>query len=159
VAVVSRVIEASPDRVFGVLADGWSYSDWVVGTVHIRDVDPHWPAPGAKLYHKAGPWPLSLQDSSTVVGCEPDRALTLRAGLWPLGEATVHLRLEPVGERSTRVVIYEEFRAGPLHWVQNKLNDLVLHRRNVESLRRLADIATRSTRRAGTEVPPDGEAP
>ena len=41
--------------------------------------------------------------------------------------------------------MYEEFHAGPLGWVQNKLNDLVLHRRNIESLRRLADIATRST--------------
>jgi hypothetical protein len=27
--------------------------------------------------------------------------------------------------------------------VRNKINDLVLHRRNVESLRRLADIAER----------------
>jgi hypothetical protein len=129
--------------VFAVLADGWTYSDWVVGTVHIRDVEPAWPAPGSKLYHKAGPWPLSLQDSSTVVSMTPDRELTLKAGLWPLGQARVQIMLEPVGADSTRVTMAEEFEAGPLLALRNKINDLILHRRNVESLRRLADIATR----------------
>ena len=147
-AIVERTIQAPPDRVFAVLADGWSYSDWVVGTVHIRDVDPEWPRPGAELHHKAGPWPLSLQDSSTVLSCEPDRELTVRAGLWPLGEATVGFRLEPDGAGATRVTMTEDFAAGPLHWIRNKINDLVLHRRNVESLRRLADIATREKSRS-----------
>lgn len=40
-------------------------------------------------------------------------------------------------------VFAEDFTAGPLLWARNKLNDLLLHRRNVESLRRLADIAER----------------
>ena len=145
-AVVKRVVPVPPDRVFAVLADGWTYSDWVVGTAHIRDVDPGWPAVGTRLFHKAGPWPFSLKDKSTVVAMEPDRMLTLRAGLWPLGEATVHVELEPVPQ-GTKVTIFEEFRAGPLQWVQTKLNDLVLHRRNVESLRRLSDIATREKSR------------
>ena len=138
-----RIIEATPQRVFSVLADGWTYSDWVVGTVHIRDVDPGWPAVGTHLYHKAGPWPLSLHDKSTVLAMEPDRLLTLRAGLWPLGEATVHLELEAAGPSATKVTMFEEFAKGPLRLIQSKLNDLVLHRRNIESLRRLADIATR----------------
>jgi hypothetical protein len=143
VAIVQRTISAPPNRVFAVLADGWSYSDWVVGTVHIRDVDASWPQVGAELHHKAGPWPLSLKDKSTVLSMEPDRELTVRAGLWPLGEAIVSIRLEPVGVTATKVTIHEDFNAGPLLWVRTKLNDLVLHRRNVESLRRLADIATR----------------
>ncbi len=144
-AIVQRTIQAPPDRVFAVLADGWSYSDWVVGTVHIRDVDASWPKPGAELHHKAGPWPMSLHDKSTVLSMEQDRELTLRAGLWPLGEAIVAIRLEPVGVSATRVTIREEFNAGPLRWVQNKLNDLVMHRRNIESLRRLSDIAIRES--------------
>jgi uncharacterized protein YndB with AHSA1/START domain len=144
VAIVQRVIQASPDRVFAVLADGWTYSDWVVGTVHIRDVDASWPMPGAELHHKAGPWPLSLHDKSTVLSVEDDRSLKVRAGLWPLGEAVIDFRLEPVGVDATRVTMTEQFAAGPLRWVQNKLNDLVMHRRNVESLRRLSDIATRA---------------
>jgi uncharacterized protein YndB with AHSA1/START domain len=144
VATVQRTVQAPPAKVFAVLGDGWSYSDWVVGTAHIRDVDPHWPRPGARLHHKAGPWPLSLHDSSKVVAAEPDRRLTLIAGFWPLGEAVVDIRLEPVGERATRVIMAEEFSQGPLRWIRNKANDLLLHRRNVESLRRLADIAERT---------------
>jgi uncharacterized protein YndB with AHSA1/START domain len=146
VAIVQRTFPAPPDQVFAVLADGWTYSDWVVGTVHIRDVDPHWPQVGAKLHHKAGPWPLSLQDSSTVLAVEPDRLLRLRAGLWPLGSAVIEMVLEPVGEGRTRITMKEDFEAGPLLWVRNKINDLVLHRRNIESLRRLSDIVVRSSK-------------
>jgi hypothetical protein len=73
----------------------------------------------------------------------PDRSLTLRVGLWPLGEALVKIDLEPQGPATTRVKMHEDFHAGPLQWVRNKANDLVLHRRNLESLRRLSDIAVR----------------
>jgi uncharacterized protein YndB with AHSA1/START domain len=143
VAIVQYVVQAPPDRVFAVLADGWTYSDWVVGTAHIRDVSPNWPAVGAELHHKAGPWPLSLKDKSTVLSVVPDRELVLRAGLWPLGEAIVKIVLEPIGNGATRVTMQEDFNAGPLRRLRTKVNDLVLHRRNVESLRRLADLATR----------------
>jgi uncharacterized protein YndB with AHSA1/START domain len=144
VALTQRTVNAPPDRVFAVLADGWWYSDWVVGTAHIRDVDPDWPAVGSELHHSAGPWPLSLRDSSTVLAVEPDRRLRLKAGLWPLGEAVVDIRLEPVGTGQTRVMMFEDFERGPLLGLRNKINDLVLHRRNVEALRRLADLAERA---------------
>lgn len=146
-AIVQRTIQAPPDRVFAVLADGWTYSDWVVGTVHIRDVDESWPAPGSKLYHKAGPWPMSLHDSSTVVSMVPNRELFLKAGLWPLGQARIKFLLEPAGPAATRVTMEEDFEAGPLLFLRNKINDLILHRRNIESLRRLSDIATREKTR------------
>jgi uncharacterized protein YndB with AHSA1/START domain len=148
VAIVQRTVQASPDRVFAALADGWTYSDWVVGTAHIRDVDPDWPAVGTCLHHKAGPWPLSVQDSSTVLACVPDRSLTLNVGLWPFGEATVKIDLEPVGATATRITMYEDFHSGPLRRLRNKINDLVLHQRNVEALRRLGDIAEREKTRA-----------
>ncbi len=51
--------------------------------------------------------------------------------------------LEPLGTKATRITMEEDFEAGPLLFLRNKVNDLVLHRRNIESLRRLADIATR----------------
>ena len=143
-ATVRRTVKASPAGVYAVLADGWTYSDWVVGTAHIRDVDPSWPALGTRLHHKAGPWPVSLNDTSTVVAVEPERSLELRAGLWPLGEATVRITLEPAGA-ATVVTMHEDFHAGPLQWIKNKINDLLLHQRNVETLRRLADIAERGT--------------
>ena len=88
-AIVERVIEAPPQQVFDVLADGWTYSDWVVGTAHVRDVDDAWPRVGSQLHHRAGPWPFSLEDASTVLVCEPPHRLVLRAGLWPAGEAIV----------------------------------------------------------------------
>ena len=147
-AIVHRTVRTTPDRVFAVLADGWSYSDWVVGTVHIRDVDHSWPAVGARLHHKAGPWPFSLQDSSTVVECVPEKSLTLKAGLWPLGQAVVRIDLEAVGTAQTRVTMAEDFEAGPLLFLRNKINDLVLHRRNLGSLSRLADIAERDPARS-----------
>jgi hypothetical protein len=142
-ATVQRIIRATPDRIFAVLADGWTYSDWVVGTAHVRDVDEDWPATGSKVHHKSGPWPLSLQDTTTVVACEPQRSLILKAGLWPLGQAQVHIDLVPRDGISTAVTMTENFEAGPLLVLRNKINDLVLHRRNIESLRRLADIAER----------------
>ncbi|RQX19235.1 polyketide cyclase [Micromonospora ureilytica] len=142
-AIVEKVIDAPPQQVFDVLADGWTYSDWVVGTAHMRDVDDAWPRVGSQLHHSAGPWPLSLQDASTVLVCEPPHRLVLKAGLWPAGEAIVAFTLEPVGTGGTRVRLGEDFAAGPLRWVHNKVNDLVLHRRNRETLARLSDIANR----------------
>ncbi|HEX5742061.1 MAG TPA: SRPBCC family protein [Pilimelia sp.] len=147
-AVNRRVIDATPAQVYAVLADGWTYSDWVVGTAHIRDVEDGWPAPGTHIHHKAGPWPLSIHDNTVSVACVPGESLVLRPRLWPLGEAEVTIRLAPHGAGATLVTMSEEFRAGPLQWIQTKVNDLALHRRNVESLRRLADIVERRPVRA-----------
>jgi uncharacterized protein YndB with AHSA1/START domain len=145
-STTTRIVDAPPEQVFAVLADGWTYSDWVVGTSHIRDVDADWPAVGARLHHKAGPWPLSLHDSSTVTAMTKDQHLTLRAGLWPLGEAVVDLELQPLGPDRTRVIMREQFEAGPARALRNAVHDHLLHRRNVEALRRLADLSEHRAR-------------
>jgi hypothetical protein len=147
VAKTEHVIDTTPDRVFAVLSDGWTYSDWVVGTAHIRNVDPDYPMPGTAIHHKSGPWPLSLKDSTVVLDCEQDKMLLLRVGLWPLGEGRVRLVLSPIGDSQTRVTMIEYFPEGPLQAIQNRLNDIALHWRNRESLRRLADLATRRAAR------------
>ena len=134
-------MNTTPERVFAVLADGWTYSDWVVGTAHIRDVDPDWPAPGTAIHHKAGPWPFSLRDTTVALDCEPPRMLLMAPRLWPLGAARVRLVLTPVGPATTRVQLTENVTAGPLRWLRTKVNDLALHWRNRESLRRLGDLA------------------
>jgi hypothetical protein len=136
----TRVINAPPDRVFAVLADGWTYSDWVVGTAHIRTVDPGWPQPGTAIHHKAGPWPVSVRDRSSVLEHQPGRMLLLKVRLWPLGAGHVRLVLDPVGDGATRVTLIEEFTEGPLLGMRNKINDVFLHYRNRESLRRLDDL-------------------
>ena len=138
------MINTTPDRVYAILADGWTYSDWVVGTAHIRDVDPDWPAPGTAIHHKAGPWPFSLRDTTVALDCEPPRMLLMAPKLWPLGEARVRLVLTPAGPNATRVQLSEDFTAGPLRWLRTRVNDLALHRRNRESLRRLASSRTKS---------------
>jgi hypothetical protein len=140
-AVIQRVLDASADDVFAVLADGWTYSDWVVGTAHIRDVDATWPEPGSELHHKVGPWPVSVRDSTTVLECEPGRMLLTKVRLWPLGQGEVRFTLVPVGPQRTRVTMAETFTGGPLRWVHTKLNDLVVHWRNAEALRRVEDLA------------------
>lgn len=141
-ARTTGVIDATPDRVFAVLADGWTYSDWVVGTAHIRSVDTHWPQPGAEIHHKAGPWPLSLRDRSTVLELESDRMLLLKVRLWPLGAGHARLVLDPVDDGATRVTMIEQFTEGPMLGLRNKINDVFLHFRNREALRRLADLVS-----------------
>jgi hypothetical protein len=142
-AYVEQSIGASPETVFAVLADGWTYSDWVVGTAHIRAVDEAWPAPGSRIHHTAGPWPLSLRDKTVVVAAQPPTSLVLQPHLWPLGQATVSIRLTEVSPGVTEVRMSEDFEAGPLRWLRTKANDLFLHHRNRESLRRLRDLALR----------------
>ena len=58
-----RRLNCSPEEVFDVLNDGWSYPLWVVGASRIRDVDAGWPGPGSKLHHSFGVWPLLIDDS------------------------------------------------------------------------------------------------
>jgi polyketide cyclase/dehydrase/lipid transport protein len=143
VSITERIVSAPADRVFAVLADGWSYSDWVVGTAHIRDVDASWPRPGARLHHKAGPWPMSIRDRSESLECEQDRMLLLKVHLWPLGAGEVRITLDPLDEQATRVSMQEQFTDGPLVGVRNKVGDVLLHYRNAEALSRLADLAER----------------
>jgi hypothetical protein len=143
VALTSLVVDARPAQVFAVLSDGWNYADWVVGAVHIRAVDPHWPAVGAQVHHKVGAWPAMIADATEVTGCDPGGQLSLRAGVWPLGEASVQVNWRAVSDSRTLVTMVEDLTAGPMLAARNKLNDLVLHFRNKESLRRLADMTRR----------------
>ena len=141
-STVTRSIKAPPAEVFAVLADGWSYSNWVVGTSHMRAVDPRWPAPGSTLYHAAGLWPLVVRDESVVEALDPERSMTLTAKGRPLGEARIVIDLEPDGD-GTVVTMHETPIAGPGKWLHNPASEALLTRRNVESLARLAAIAER----------------
>lgn len=140
-AEVERIIDAPVARVWDVLADGWTYANWVVGAAHIRDVDPEWPAVGSRLHHTTGCWPLVISDHTEVVRLEPERLLVLKPHLWLFGRGVVTLRLRPLGPDRTEVTMGEDFDRGPVRWAMVKVNDLLLHRRNVEALRRLSDLA------------------
>jgi uncharacterized protein YndB with AHSA1/START domain len=143
-ATVSAHIKASPADVFAVLADGWTYTQWVVGTSHMRAVDPHWPAEGSKLYHCVGVWPVAIRDHTEVKASEQDKRLLLRARGWPVGEAEIELVLTPEGG-GTRVDIREEGTEGAGHLLRNPVGDGLIYRRNVESMARLAALVERRT--------------
>jgi uncharacterized protein YndB with AHSA1/START domain len=140
----TRLIHATPEKVWDVLADGWLYPLWVVGASRMREVDGHWPEVGSQLHHSVGTWPLLIDDSTEVVDATPGMMLQLKARAWPTGEARVTIRLTPMGTE-TEVTIEEDATSGPARLLPKPARDLPLTWRNVESLRRLAFIAERRT--------------
>jgi hypothetical protein len=142
----TRVVEATPSQVWNLLADGWLYPLWVVGATRMREVDDHWPSPGAKLHHSVGLWPLLIDDTTEVLESVPEQLLHLRARGWPVGEAEVVLRLRRAGSR-TEVAIEETLVSGPGRLVPTLVLDPVLKWRNSETLRRLAFLAERRAAR------------
>ncbi|NPC98991.1 SRPBCC family protein [Nocardioides sp. zg-DK7169] len=136
------VIHASPERVWEVLADGWTYPLWVVGASRMRAVEPSWPEVGARLHHSVGTWPVLIDDYTEVTDVDPGVSLSLRARAQPSGVASVTLRLEPHGP-DTRVVMEEDLVSGPGTLMPKPLRDASLAWRNNESLRRLAYVAER----------------
>ena len=149
-AMVSGHVSAPVEAVWAELADGWGYSAWVVGTIKIRAVDPAWPREGSRLYHAVGAWPAMLQDETEVTTCEDHRRLVLQARGWPIGEATVDLRVRPEGAGS-RVEMREQPVSGPGAWLHNPLLDKVGRWRLTEMLVRFTQLV--EGRRA-----PDGAA-
>lgn len=147
-ATVERVIAAPPTRVFEVLADGWLYSNWVVGTSHMRAVADTWPAVGSKLHHASGLWPLALHDETEVDQVEPGCSLELTVRGRPFGEAKVAMTLV-AQDGGTRVRMFEAPTKGPGRWLHNPASEALLLRRNSEALVRLAAIAERHTAPGG----------
>lgn len=144
--VVERHFRTGPEAVFDVLADGWSFAGWVVGASAIRDVDPGWPRPGARIHHSVGVWPLVLDDTTSVVGVDRPHRLVLQARARPFGEATVTLELEPDGNGGCVVRMIEDATHGFGRLVPRPLRQLGLLPRNRESLRRLEFLSRRFER-------------
>lgn len=140
VAEVSRYVEASPERVWAELSDGWMFTGWVVGASHIRGVDGTWPDAGARLHHQVGAWPLVVSDTTVVLESDPPRRLVLQARAWPMGEARVELHVAGEGS-GTRVTMAESPTRGPAAVLHTRLQEAALRKRNIESLARLASIA------------------
>lgn len=136
---------ASPEQVWAVLADGWSYAAWVVGASRIRRVEGAWPAVGSRVHHSVGNWPLLLDDETEVLICDPVRRLRLQARGRPFGEATVTLEVEPQDGGCT-VSMREDATHGPGLVIPRPLRQLAVAPRNRESLRRLAYLAERDGR-------------
>lgn len=137
-------VAAPPERVWEVLADPYSYDDWVVGTRAIRGADDDWPEVGARLHHTVGPPLLTLRDSTEVLESEPGRRLVLRAKVRPVGTLRVEIELRGDGP-GTEVSIQEVVEGGPLR-LTGPLGDAGAQARMEVGLRRLRRLVeARST--------------
>jgi hypothetical protein len=144
VATNHAVINASRHDVFAVLRDGWTYSNWVVGTSHMRAVETTWPQVGSRLFHSSGIWPAAIHDSTTIEAMEPDRKLILLAKGRPFGSARITIELDDDGPNCA-VTMHETPVSGLGKLAHNPVGEAVLFRRNAEALGRLAAIAERHT--------------
>jgi hypothetical protein len=138
---VSQTVSVGPERVFEVLEDGWLFPLWVVGAAHMRKVDPGWPAVGTRIHHSVGPWPLQIRDTTEVMDVDPGRMLELDACAWPTGAARVRITLAATGVDGTLITMGEVLDRGPAREIPMPLQALLMKPRNIESLRRLGDIA------------------
>lgn len=143
-AVNTAHVATPPEDVWAVLADGWRYGNWVVGTSHVRAVEAAWPALGSRLFHASGVWPVVTRDETVVTACTDGRRLELLARGRPMGEARVELELEPADD-GCRVTMTEVPVSGPGRWLHTPVSEAMLVRRNDESLARLAATAERRT--------------
>ncbi|WP_213817065.1 SRPBCC family protein [Glaciihabitans sp. dw_435] len=139
-SVNTRKLNCSPEDVFAVIADGWLFPTWVVGASRMRDVEEGWPEEGFHLHHSFGVWPFLINDETTMLEWDPPRHAAMRPKGWPIGEALVTIDVRPKGDGCI-VRITEEATAGPGTWVPEFFMNVLLHLRNVETLRRLAFIA------------------
>lgn len=139
-STTTRLFRCTPDAVFDVLADGWSYATWVVGAARIRAVDEDWPEPGSLIHHSVGVWPLMISDTTSVVEWQPPHHVTLTVRAWPAGQGQVRLTCTPEGGQ-TRVTMEEDATSGPAKLMPKPLRDPILDLRNREALRRLAHLA------------------
>jgi len=124
------------------MADGWTYSQWVVGNSRMRAVDPHWPSPGSRILHSIGVWPAVINDETVVEKSVPTEELVLHAKGGPFGGARVILRLSDIPD-GCRVVMEEYPVSGPAAVLPSQLSDLAAWPRNRETLWRLAVTAER----------------
>jgi hypothetical protein len=127
------------------MADGWTYSQWVVGNGRMRAVDAGWPAPGSKIHHTIGVWPLIINDETEVEACTPRQELVLLAKGRPFGGARITLRL--IASPTGCCIEMSEVPVGvPLSLVPRRLALAAAWPRNRECTWRLAAHAERRTR-------------
>jgi hypothetical protein len=123
-----------------VLSDPRSYAYWVVGSKAVRDAESDWPAKGSRFHHTVGFGPFRVRDHTSVEEVRSDRYLQLRTNARPMGTARVKLDLAPVSG-GTEVTMTEQPADAATAFAFTPLMHLLVDRRNVRSLARLAELA------------------
>lgn len=147
---VTRHSAATPDAVWSVIANGWTYAAWVVGASRIRAVEGEWPHKGSRVHHSVGAWPILLGDDTEVVDSEPGRLIRMKARTRPAGESLVEITIEPDGS-GCRLEMREDASNGALRLIPAPLRQALISPRNTETLMRLALIAEKNTRTEAAE--------
>ena len=142
---VKRETSATRQQVWDVIADGWTYSQWVVGNSRMRAVDPLWPQVGSTIEHSIGVWPLVINDITEVQNCLPREELVLLAKTRPFGKARITLRLADTDDGGCRIEMAEVPVGIPMGWVPDRLALAAAIPRNRECTWRLAALAERRT--------------
>lgn len=142
---VKRDTPASREQVWSVIADGWTYSQWVVGNSRMRAVDPNWPAEGSTIRHSIGVWPLLIDDLTVVEKCRPKEQLVLLAKGRPLGKARITLNLYDNPDGGCRIEMAEVPVGAPMGWMPDRISLIGAFPRNRECTWRLAALAERKT--------------
>ncbi|MBB2993050.1 hypothetical protein FHR72_004557 [Mycolicibacterium iranicum] len=143
--IVRRETSASRQRVWDVIADGWTYSQWVVGNSRMRAVDPNWPQPGSTIHHSIGVWPAVINDNTVVESSVPERELVLVANGRPFGKARITLRLQDLDNGGCVIEMSEVPVSAPMKWLPHSLSLAAVFPRNRETTWRLAAMAERRT--------------
>src|SRR3954453_1404003 len=145
-SVTKTYVDAPPEAVFEVLADPQSYAHWVLGASRTRKADAAWPEPGTRFHHTQGAFGLGLPDNTEVLKATPPKRLVLEARIRPFAVNKDEMRLRSKGG-GTAVTMIEYPPGGLAKWSPRPLTDLMLHLRNIESLRRLRRMAEEGTPR------------
>ena len=129
---INRIeVAASPEAVFDVLDDPFSYADWVVGTGEITEADPEWPRVGSSFDYRIGFPPAVWRGSTEIVAYEQNRLVSLRT-LLPIGPVVIHIEIETT-EAGSCVTLTE----GPELRLMQQALDPGLHVRNAQTLANL----------------------
>jgi uncharacterized protein YndB with AHSA1/START domain len=139
VAIHNVLVRARPEQVWAVLADGWAYADWVVGTKAIRAVDDGWPAPGTSIHFTAGAGPVTLEDRTTVRIAEPAKRLELEIRAKALGTARLSIEILPWAEDAVVVLDEHPLTGAGAAW-HNLVVDAMLRVRNRRMLKAFARV-------------------
>ena len=137
---VTRDVPASRKDVWNVVANGWTYSQWVVGNSRMRAVDQTWPEPGSRILHSIGVWPFVIDDETVAESCTPQEELVLLAKLGPFGGGRITLRFSDIPD-GCRVEMSEVPVKGPRSVIPDALAQLGKKPRNRECLWRLGQLA------------------
>lgn len=138
-AIVNVLVRRSPEQVWEVLADGFAYSQWVVGTQQIRSVDEGWPAVGTSIHYTLGLGPVSFRGRTTSRVMEEGHKLGLEADASWLGTARIMIELLPWGE-DTVVLLDEHPLRGPGYRLHNTFSDALLLLRGRPMVQHLARL-------------------